>query len=255
MFLVKSCESEFNVCNSNTIKIGTLHEYRQTEREQILDKEEGFYTLHIDIINCLMNIDLFHMLQACPNSDVSFYIKSLTHKGWYKNSVYLSFSGEYKWKNHNRFIFCISQVAKHEDSINIFPDYNDYWYIHAFNLKKFKEILKRRLFHEIKQLLHKGQKIFNKEDINIKNLSIRCYSQEIIYSDRNLYLNNSNINMHTKDVVDLFENIKFIKSKDYSHEKELRIVFDFYDGEELLIPVVKDVIIFGSLSKIVKQKA
>ena len=42
MFLVKSCSQRYNIPNSKTVKIGTLHEYRETESLQILDKEEGF---------------------------------------------------------------------------------------------------------------------------------------------------------------------------------------------------------------------
>ena len=39
MFLVKSCSQRYNIPNSKTVKIGTLHEYRETESLQILDKE------------------------------------------------------------------------------------------------------------------------------------------------------------------------------------------------------------------------
>lgn len=45
MFLVKSCSQRYNIPNSKTVKIGTLHEYRETESLQILDKEEGFFDI------------------------------------------------------------------------------------------------------------------------------------------------------------------------------------------------------------------
>lgn len=254
MFLVKSCESRFNVCNSNTIKIGTLHEYRETESQQLLDRKEGFYTISFNIQNQLIDINLFNLLQSPQNSDLAIYMKYSRFQGSYKNYMLATHNAQYEWRNHNRFIFCISHLAKHEDATGIFPDYDDYWYIYTFNKKKFTDILKRRFLHEVKQLLIKGQKIFNKDSVNVNNLSIKCYSQEIMYSDRHLYLDNSNIEKHTKDTIGLFKNIKFIKPIDYSHEKELRIVFDFYDGAELLIPIVKDIIIPGSISKIIKQK-
>ena len=49
MFLVKSCSQRYNIPNSKTVKIGTLHEYRETESLQILDKEEGFFDILFDI--------------------------------------------------------------------------------------------------------------------------------------------------------------------------------------------------------------
>lgn len=50
MFLVKSCNKEKNVLNINTLKIGTLQEYRKTEQQQILDKEEDSSMLHVTLI-------------------------------------------------------------------------------------------------------------------------------------------------------------------------------------------------------------
>ncbi|ENW15642.1 hypothetical protein L313_2824 [Acinetobacter haemolyticus CIP 64.3 = MTCC 9819] len=253
MFLVKSCSKKFNVSNSKTIKIGTLHEYRETESLQILDKKEGFFNIIVNLKDKYIDINLFNHINKSHDSDFYTYVKNLSIKDMTPESVKVDYLVFFNWINNNRFIFCISKLEKHEDSVSIFSDYDDYWYLSIFKKSIFIKKIELSLFNEIKKLLNNGEKIFTKENIDINNLSIKSYAQDIIYTKRTLYLDNNNIDLEKNNLIGLFDNIKHIKPETFSRENEYRIVFDFYEKDTLLTPVVKSVIIPESVSEIIKQ--
>lgn len=254
MFLVKSCNQEYNVKNSKTIKIGTLHEYRETESLQIVDKEEGYLHIYFDLHDKYINVNLFNHLNHVHNSDLKADTKFMGFNGRYLNNINITLDAKYTWMNNNRFIFCISKLENHEESINIFPDYDDYWYISYFKKDMIIKKIEESLFKEVKKLTSSGFKIFNKDSINIENLMVKSYSQDIIYTERELFVNNLNIEESENDLIGIFKNIKYIKPEIYSKEKEFRIVFDFYENDVLLTPIVKSITIPESISDIIRQQ-
>lgn len=253
MFLVKSCNRKYNVKNSKTIKIGTLHEYRETESLQILDKEEGFFDIFFDLKDKYIETDLFNFLNYSHNSHLSAHIKYLHLKDNYQNYIRVDYDGKYSWINNNRFIFCISKLNSHEESTTIFPDYDDYWYVSFFKKQQLIKLLEVSLFNEVKNRIANREKIFTKQDINVGNLTIKSHSQDIIYSDRSLYLDNQNMDSMKDKIMDIFRDIKYLKPDRFKKEAEFRIVFDFYENQELLTPLVKSIIIPDSISDIIKQ--
>ena len=102
--LVKSCTRKYNVCNSKTLKIGTLHEYRETESEQIADKEEGFL-IFFDIKDKFIDVDLFNHLNNVHNSDLRAYVENLHIKYQQDKYIRIDYRAKYNWVNNNRFIF------------------------------------------------------------------------------------------------------------------------------------------------------
>ena len=100
MFLVKSCSQRYNIPNSKTVKIGTLHEYRETESLQILDKEEGFFDILFDIKDKYIETDLFNFLNYSHNSHLSAYVKKLHFKDNYDNYIRVDYEGKYSWINN-----------------------------------------------------------------------------------------------------------------------------------------------------------
>lgn len=254
MFLVKSCTRKNNVKNSRTIKIGTLHEYRETESLQILDKEEGFFDIVFDLKDKYIETDLFNLLNYSHNSHLSAFIEHLSLKDNYQNYIRVDFTGKYSWINNNRFIFCISKLGSHEESTTIFPDYDDYWYISFFKKQQLIKSLEIALFKDVKNRITNGEKVFTKQDVDVGNLTIKSHSQDIIYSDRSLYLDNHNMDSMKDKIMDIFRDIKYLKPDGFRKEAEYRIVFDFYENQELLIPLVKSIIIPDSISNIIKQQ-
>ena len=253
MFLVKSCSKKYNIFNSRTLKIGTLHEYRETESSQIIDKEEGFFNIIFDLKDKYIEIDLFNFLNYSHNSHLSAHVNHLHFKDPYEKYMKVSYQAKYNWINHNRFIFCISKLETYEESTSIFPDYDDYWYVSFFKKNQFIKALEDSLFNEVKLQLKTGTQVFHKADIDANKLTVKSHYQDILYSDRNLYLDNHNIDSKKNELMGIFNDIKYIKPEKFSHESEFRIVFDFYENEELLIPQVKSLIISENISELVKQ--
>jgi archaellin len=252
MFLVKSCSQRYNISNSRTIKIGTLHEYRETESLQILDKEEGFFDIVFDLKNKYIETDLFNCLNNSHNSHLSAYVENLSFKDNYQNYIRVDYQGKYSWINYNRFIFCISKLGSHEESTTIFPDYDDYWYISFFKKQQLIKSLEIALFNDVKNRINNGEKVFTKEDVNVDKLTIKSHSQDIIYSNRSLYLDNHNMDSMKDKIMDIFRDIKYLKPDGFKKESEFRIVFDFYDENQLLIPAVKSLIIKENILEIIK---
>ncbi|MDC5586386.1 hypothetical protein NRA63_13850 [Acinetobacter baumannii] len=254
MFLVKSCHYKDNVLNSKTIKIGTLIEYRKIESQQIVDQEEGFYNLSIDIEKKALSVDTFNLLSSAEHALIklkcSFKIRGIEPLF---NYTVVDFKAVSNIESLNRFIFCISKLVKHEDSTTLFKDYDSYWFLDFSDKKAFIKSLEKSLFLEVKKLIDNGEKVFNKENINIKKLRIKSYFQEIIYTDREFKINNENLRFIKSDLPEIFKNVKFIKPSRFEKEQELRIIFDFYEGNELLAPIKKFIIIpFQDLSYIQK---
>lgn len=253
MFLVKSCQKKYNVYNCKTLRIGTLHEYRETESQQIVDKQEGFLDIIFDLNEKFIDADLLNHLNNDHNSEFRVRLYNYIQSDKSGNYVKVTYSADYYWKNYNRFIFCISKLENHEDSKSIFPDYDDYWYVSFFKKDLFIKSLEEKLFEEVKNKLINGEQIFHKSIDDISMLSIKSHYQEIIYRDRGLYLDNDSIEGMHDELIEIFKNIKFIKPDTYKDEYEFRIVFDFYEEDKLLHPTIKSIIIPDSISHLIRQ--
>lgn len=243
MFLVKSCKKKDNVLQSKTIKIGTLHEYRKTESLQILDIEEGFYRISIDFQNKAISVDYLNLLNSSSNSLMDSHIDYASFCPALLGRVMTSLKAQHTIKNNNRFIFCMSKLDHPKESTSLFPDYDSYWHMDFQHNDEFIEKLEVIFLEEIKMRIAKGEKIFSKDKINLKKLKIKTHYQEIIYTERALHIDNENLFSMREKLIGIFNDIKYIKPIDFQREREFRIVFDFYEGDRLLIPIVEKIII------------
>lgn len=244
MFLVKSCKRQYNPKTSKTIRIGSLSEYREIEDTQIADKEEGHFRINFDLSNKLIGIDLFNYLNDSHRSALTARIDTLSPGEMDHTHVFLKkYQAGYEWINNNRFIFCITKVNTPEEALEIFPDYDDYWHVNIFQMRRFLNQLSDNLLLEIKERTSSGEELFDIPVADYEKLSIDAYQQEIIYRHRDLYLGNNDIGPMEEFIKGLFENIKFIKPDSFSHEKELRLIFDVYYDGALIHPKIKSIII------------
>ena len=243
MYLVKSCKKKYNPLVSQTLRVGSLSEYREIEEDQVVDKEEGFFRIKFDLKKKWIKTDLFNHLNFSHNSDFSARNISLNLMGSDQGYMFIDYTGEYEWANKNRFIFCISKINAHEDSTSIFPDYDDYWFVSLFRQQSIREEMAKSLFSVVKDKIRSGEKLFDHDIDDLSLLEIKSYSQDIAYGHRDLYLGNSDIDRMTDFLVSIFDNIKFIKPERFSPEKEVRFVFDFYYKGILIHPLVKSLVI------------
>ncbi|EOJ9631677.1 hypothetical protein NVV55_16215 [Enterobacter hormaechei] len=246
MFLVKSCKQEHNLRVCGTLRIGTLQEYRDTYEQQILDKYEGTYLAHMNLSNIHLPIPLINFLFYSHHSHMSGDIKNLSigkQSAIFPGHLIIERCDSIiNYSSYNRFIFCISKLDDPNNSKSIFKDYDSMWHFRYENLISYAHIIAFCLFKEISKKLEIGEKIFTKKT-PITDLKVKFKTQEILYTERSCIIDNRMIHTDIDSVVQIFNSIKFIKPKQFEKEKELRIVFDFFDGDELLYPVIKSIII------------
>lgn len=243
MYLVKSCKKKDHPHQSGTLKIGSLAEYRDTENKQVEDREEGFYRIKFDLNDKWISTDLFNYLNYSHSSNLSAHIHLLNIKNQDFSSVRVDYKADYKWVNHNRFIFCITKTERVEEAQGIFSGYDDSWSVNYNKIAWLKRSMEMAVLDKIKGMISSGNLIFGDSFNNPDKISIESYSQDIIYQTRDLYLGNKDIDPMTDTLISLFKNVKFIKPVYFRKEKELRFVFDFYYDGQIVFPQINSLII------------
>lgn len=246
MYLVKNCHKETNLKTCGTLKIGTLQEYRETFEQQVLDTYEGTFAVNMKLKDMHIYIPFFNFLfgnhhshLTIPDANFSIGKRSAIFP---EHIIVDKFESIINFNNHNRFIYCLSKVENPSDGFGIFNDYNSLWYFKFDHIIPYAEIISYCLIKHVMNLLNSGAQIFTKTN-KITKLNVKFKIQNIIYSDRNTIIDNKMLYAESQYVVELFKNIVFTKPADFKDEKEVRILFDFFDGDEMLYPSVKYLII------------
>lgn len=81
--------------------------------------------------------------------------------------------------------------------------------------------MEKAILEQIKGRVGKGELVFGNNINDPSKLTIRSYSQDIIYQGRDLYLGNSDIDAMSDTLISLFENVKFIKPVSFKKKKSL----------------------------------
>lgn len=243
MYLVKSCNKKHHPNTSGTIRIGSLTEYRHLENKQVEDREEGFYRINFDLKDKWISIDLFNHLNNSHLSYFRGYVKSLSMKGGDGASVLVDYQANYEWVNLNRFIFCITKVERVEDAQDIFSGYDDNWSVDYKKIAWMKKAMEKNVLQKVKELISSGEIIFGSGYNDPSKVTVRSYTQDIIYQTRDLYLGNKDIDAMSETLISLFENVKFIKPVEFKKEKEVRFVFDFFYDGDIVFPQVNSLIV------------
>ncbi|AJB62280.1 hypothetical protein O8H71_001012 [Enterobacter hormaechei] len=246
MFLVKSCHSDDNIFSRNTIKIGSLNEYRKTEKKEIADEGEGNISLRFDLHNFHMHPTLWRELRTFAHSENLLHINRSIQKG------YSALIEDYRFFERiianatlsklNRYILCLSLLDSPRECSTIFNEYNDYWYFHSSKIKLFGETLAANILNEIKEKLKSGANLFN-ERVNISKLSVHWGAEQVKYTSRDIIIDNYKLYTQSNDILKYIRQSYMIKPLQFSHEKEFRFVFDIYNDETLLIPKESSLII------------
>lgn len=256
MLLAKSCTKPYNIKNG-TLRLGSLHEYRETEIEQIADKEEGLltYKLKFDgnvtiphyIFNTLSGSALSVGQQAGKrfpgSSDISIGVLDIVESGLDHITLRNS-SATVVREAPNCFVYCMSKIRKMRESHNIFPDYDDCWYFRDLHADDFARSIGRILMTTIKAEHAKGNFVVPKET-DLSKLKMFYKHGEILYVDREIHITNQNVSL-LKELLDKMESMAFIKPpKPFSREKEYRfqytIVLDGYP-----VPPLRNSLIINS---------
>lgn len=253
MLLAKSCSKRNNIKNGS-LKVGTLFEYRETEIQQIADKEEGYlwFNLKFDgdvkiqadyfnTFNGLFRVGQVPGIKLPGSCQAQFIRMEIVDQD--KDSITLRNSHiRVERQALNSFIFCVSLVRKMSDCIGIFPDYDDYWYIREQNALEFGRTTGRILLEKIKSEQANGNFILPKET-NTKDLRMLVTPDKITYTPRDIHFNNTTIPT-LGSLIQNMQSMAFMKPPvPFAREKEYRFLYTIISGDHIVQPIQKNVII------------
>lgn len=246
MFIVKSCESKYNPFDCHTIRIGSIDEYRHTKNAEIADPGEATFDISVELKNTDISMEFFEKLQSAAG-----LLGSMQGHSWndfrqsrvIKGGIRIKeMNSQHRWEGLNSLAFCMSRLDDHKKASKLFELYDDYWYFKESNLKSIGEILRKQVERQVRQdMLDSGNE---KSLTQLKNFSMSCKIQNVIYSKRHVKISNANHQSRSPDFLnDLYNNYKFLKPVEYSHENEIRFIFESFHDGNIIHPAFNDLII------------
>lgn len=246
MFLVKRCKSKDNIKKRHTLRIGSLHEYRQTEEKQIADKEEGTYDVNFDMHHVHIPKEIFHQIFHSHNSLTTFYAEHLILGGQspiLKECTYFPrILGKASLDNLNRLVFCMSLLEKPSEAENLFPDYDDSWHLKFENTKIFANLVANQIKKSIYNRLINKEELFDVE-VDRDNFHVQYTVQTIEYRVRNQTFTNHDAYLNPDRLYDTLSGVRFIKPLVFDNEREVRMCFDIISNGMLLHPKINSLIV------------
>jgi hypothetical protein len=254
MLLAKSCSKSFNIKNG-TLKLGTLNEYRETELEQIADKEEGLIT-HRLIFEGQVKVPVNWYNTLCGGSMQLGRVPALRFPGKTKCRF-----EEFQLDSHDNefalltnssvtiqreapscFIYCMSEVENRDECHEMFSQYDDYWYIDASRAEEFARSMADILLRKIIQDHKQGQYILPRET-QLNKLKLRVRFGKVKYIDREIHINKNNQFLIEELVPQILESYFTKPPNPFQKEKEFRFHFTLTIDNNIVVPCVKSLIL------------
>lgn len=248
---------DFNI-KKGTIKLGTLHEYRETELQHIADKEEGYLRFHLRFDGLVeVTSEWFNTLSGngvaigsgqpiiFPGHTSSYYekIHFVRRTG---NIITLKDSiATIERQALNGFVFCMSSVRKTKDCIDIFPEYNDYWYIPQLRAANFGFRLGGLLRDAIIEHHIIGNPIT--EELSIDDFFVSVTMDLVTYTSREIHITNDN-KIELEEFKRKMWDIAFIKPLvPFEKEREYRFNYTVVSNNQVIVPTVKSIILDSTI--------
>ena len=255
MLLVKSCMKEHNIKNG-TIKLGSLHEYRNTEKKWLQDHEEGIFRFHLKFeglveiqlkfLNTLMggaiNLGGEEPIRYPGRTSAHFEVMDIVNQGEHtallKDSIAVI-----ERDSLNEFIFCVSQLEQANECIDIFPNYNDFWAIPESKSPGFAVQLGRLLMEKIAEARKSGDHIIP-ENVPIDgSLGVIINTGLVKYMARETHITKEG-KSELEDIMQKLGDMAFIKPPEpFQREKEFRFSFQITSNNRVVEPVKNHVIL------------
>ncbi|MNO88801.1 hypothetical protein D3C76_802670 [compost metagenome] len=252
MLLEKSCKKSRHA-NNGTIRLGTFHEYRETEIQQIVDKEEGIIKLYLNFEGDVkISLELFDAISPdlkigktsppiFPRKTKSFF-HNLSYTQPDEDHVILNnVSATIITEAYNGFVFCMSKASHAGEFVGRFPEYDDYWNISESSIVEFGDTLGHILLEEIGTQRTKGNHIIP-EKIPLESIELFSLTSSITYMEREIRVTNEEP-LSIEDTQQLLSHIEFIKPIKYEPEKEFRYHYLLIANGKLIEPNAKFLIV------------
>ena len=258
MLLAKSCMKPFNI-KHGTVKLGTLHEYRETEIKHIADSEEGYLRFHLKLDGTVQLTPIwFNTIAAgCmrigheegvrfPGRTSAHFKKiDIIHNS--ENSITLKDSeAVIERQALNSFVFCMSQVRKTRHCIEIFPEYDDYWFITESSAQRFGLAIGKILREAIIAGRTSGNHLMP-EQMPIDDFSINLEIGLVQYVPREIHVNNES-KYKLDEFINNMASIAFTKPPvPFAKEREFRFNYTIVSRGKIIEPIVKFAILDSTL--------
>lgn len=249
MLLAKSCYAKDHIQSCNTVKVGSLNEYKQTEQQQTADRHEGLLKFHLTFdeevtvskkwFNALFGGTVVYATPDNEPPPKAFYetiIEKLKITKVTDNHVTITDSAvSIETQADNCFIFCMSEVNRKEEAIGIFPDYDSYWYIKSQHQNLFGRYLGKILHDHVIAEHKRGNYIIPKET-NVSTLETGYVGVPVTYLDRDIHINNKNI-IEFDDLMHRISRVPMTKPPvPFAKEREMRFFYIMHSDGQLIVP-------------------
>lgn len=220
-YLRKHCKTEHNISRKcNTIRLGTLYEYREIEDEHLRDEEEGKISITVEfesprlipgsLLNKINRLDNIHL--DLKGNNCKFTEDGIITQG-------LSLDSEVR----DAWIFCISQVDEvipKETSTN----YDSSWEFPILHAGRFALMIREMLCRQItnENLIESvGEPFISNPGMRWTMASMHA---PVDYGGRVVKISD-NTALDDRFIFDLCNSVYFRKPEKFKDEKEYRFVF------------------------------
>jgi hypothetical protein len=256
MILGKSCVKKYNIVNG-TLRVGTLHEYRQTELVEIADREEGM--LHFFLkFDGLVKVEKkwLNTIQAGgirfgPSEPIRFPGRN---KSSYKIKmefddemhVYLRDSSATICRESlNSFVFCMHRVRDKRDCHDIFKGYDDYWYLSESESSDFCRAI-GKLIGDKMVAEYEGPNSLMPPGVKLGGVKMLMEYRTVDYVAREVHVSGED-SLPINDYLQKMMDMTFIKPLSYQSEREFRFTYTLISPEGKIIePAVNSVVLDSS---------
>lgn len=244
--LTKFCPPEFNINKGcNTIRLGTLYDFRTEENEKLRDAGEGTFSYSIEF-PCLTKVSLewISAFEFEGVGETAVGEMNAGPDGVMVKDVSLSGSCENCW------IYCLSKNS--ESAGNITDTHQDKWFLPVENLNAFASFLSAQLWDSVvySDLPEDITNNFSIQEIQ-KRLSLSYHVAEVKYGLRALTILKEE-DLPVSELALVKAGVAFVKPKIFENEKEVRIAFWLlFDGKKISIKNKPKIVALRPVDKLI----
>lgn len=217
--LTKFCDEQYNIKKScNTIRLGTLFNFRTEENEKLRDEGEGEFSYKIEFPKKTeVSFEWLNAFEVDGAGNLNIGEMSLIGNKALVKDIEISGS------SHNCWIYCLSK-AKSEAG-NITDAHGDSWSIPMNKLPNFAHHIASLLMNNIKasDLPKQITDHYSIKEIN-ERLSISIEINDINYTKREIKIT-SESELSIEKIKSIKSMIPFTKPERFTSEQEVRIAF------------------------------
>lgn len=242
----KFCPPEFNIRNGcNTIRFGTLFDFRTEENEKLRDEGEGTFSYSVEFPELTkVSHEWIGAFEVEDNGSFHIGEMEIRNGDFFVKNMILTGS------SHNCWVYCISKST--EVAGNITDTHQDKWLISQDKLQLFANYLGGLLWSEVNlsDLPDHITSKFSMQEI-LQRLSLSVEVKEIDYNHRSVTISREE-DLPASQISALKDSIAFIKPKMFEKESEIRIAFWLiFDNKKISIQNKPKIVGLRPIDKII----